>query len=137
MFLHFLQTKEDKLAFLELAHVVANADGFVNRKERQYLKSYMDEMGIEQSEISLSADRKLPDIIGGLRDEQVKNIFFAEILLLIFADGDYNDEEKQIAGELKRQFGFSDEAYESFKGWVVRMDSLRIEGLKMILEYKR
>ncbi|WP_028610806.1 hypothetical protein [Paenibacillus harenae] len=134
MFLHFLQSKEHKLAFLELAHVVARADGFVNRKEEQYLKSFMDEMGMTQSEIALSADRQLSDIIGGLKDEQVKNIFFAEILLLIFADGDYNDEEKQIARELKRQFGFSDEAYESFKDWVIRMDTLKIEGLKLILD---
>ncbi|WP_409340722.1 TerB family tellurite resistance protein [Paenibacillus sp. MBLB4367] len=134
MFLHFLQTKEHKEAFLELAHLVAEADGFVNRKERGYLQTYMDEMNMQQPEREFAPERRLADIVGGLKDEQVKNIFFAEILLLIFADGDYNDEEKQIIKDIKQLFGFSDETYEAFKSWVVRMDQLKIEGIKLILD---
>lgn len=134
MFLHFLQTKEHKEAFLELAYVVAKADGFVNRKESGYLRSYMDEMDMQQSDYTFPSERELSAIIGDLKDEQVKNIFFAEILLLIFADGDYNDEEKQIARDLKRIFRFSDATYESLKNWVIRMDQLRIEGIKLILD---
>lgn len=134
MFLHFLQTKEHKEAFLELAYVVAKADGFVNRKESGYLRSYMDEMDMQQSDYTFTSERELSAIIGGIKDEQVKNIFFAEILLLIFADGDYNDEEKQIARDLKRIFGFTDSTYESLKNWVIRMDQLKIEGIKLILD---
>ncbi|OMF38419.1 hypothetical protein BK133_02545 [Paenibacillus sp. FSL H8-0548] len=133
MFLHFLQSKEHKVAFLELAYLVANADGFVHKKERGYLQSYMEEMEIQQTETSFSSEKHLSDIIGNLKDEHVKHIFFAEILLLIFVDGDYNDDEKKIAMEMKQQFGFSDETYEAFKDWVIRMDQLKIEGLKLIL----
>lgn len=134
MFLHFLQTKDHKEAFLELAHFVANADGFVNKKERGYLQSFMDEMDMHQTEITFAPDRELSDIIGDLKDGHVKNIFFVEILLLIFADGDYNDDEKQITTDMKQLFGFSDETYESFKNWVIRVDQLKIEGLKLILD---
>ncbi|RCW42343.1 TerB family tellurite resistance protein [Paenibacillus prosopidis] len=134
MFLHFLQRKEHKEAFLELAYVVAKADGFVNRKESGYLRSYMDEMEMQESDYTFTSERELSAIIGDLKDEQVKNIFFAEILLLIFADGDYNDEEKQIARDLKRIFGFSDRTYETLKNWVIRMDQLKIEGIKLILD---
>ncbi|GGG14514.1 tellurite resistance TerB family protein [Paenibacillus abyssi] len=134
MFLHFLQTKEHKVAFLELAHIVANADGFINRKEQGYLQSFMAEMDMQGTEHQFSSGRELSDIVCDLKDEQVKHIFFAEILLLIFADGDYNDEEKKIVWELKRLFGFSDETYESFKNWVIRMDKLKIEGIKLILD---
>jgi tellurite resistance protein len=134
LFLHFLQTKEHKEAFLELAYVVAKADGFVNRKESGYLRSYMDEMDMQQSDHTFTSRRDLSAIIGNLKDEQVKNIFFAEILLLIFADGDYNDEEKQIVRDLKQIFGFSDETYELLKDWVIRMDKLKIEGIKLILD---
>ncbi|KRE25177.1 hypothetical protein [Paenibacillus sp. Soil522] len=133
MFLHFLQSKEHKVAFLELAHLVANADGFVNKKERGFLQAYKDEMDIGQLDISFSSEKHLSDIIGDLKDEHVKNIFFAEILLLIFADGDYNDDEKQITMDMKRLFGYSDETYETFKSWVIRMDQLKIEGVKLIL----
>lgn len=134
MFLHFLQTKEHKEAFLELAYAVAKADGFVNRKESGYLRSYINEMDMEQSDYTFTSVRELSAIIGELKDEQVKNIFFAEILLLIFADGDYNDEEKQITRDLKRIFGFSDDTYETLKNWVIRMDQLKIEGIKLILD---
>lgn len=133
MFLHFLQSKEHKLAFLELAHLVANADGYVHKKEQGYLQSYMNEMEINPSEVTFSSEKQLSDIVAGLNDDHLKNIFFAEILLLIFADGDYNDDEKKLTKDMKQQFGLSDETYETIKNWVIRMDQLKIEGLKLIL----
>lgn len=133
MFLHFLQTKEQKEAFLELAHVVAGADGFVSRREQDYLRTYLGEMDMHQSKLHAIKSRPLSDIIGNLKDEHIKNIFFAEILLLIFADGDYNDDEKQIVKQLQQLFGYSDETYEAFKNWVVRVDQLKVEGVKLIL----
>ena len=63
MFLHFLQSKEHKVAFLELAHLVANADGFVNKKERGFLQAYKDEMDIGQLDISFSSEKHLSDIL--------------------------------------------------------------------------
>jgi tellurite resistance protein len=105
----------------------------VNKKERGFLQAYKDEMDIGQMDISFSSEKQLSDIIGDLKDEHVKNIFFAEILLLIFADGDYNDDEKQVTRDMKRLFGYSDETYETFKNWVIRMDQLKIEGVKLIL----
>lgn len=134
MFLHFLQTKEHKEAFLELAHVVAKADGFVHRKEQGYLNSYLVELEMLQSDFEFTEERELSDILGNIEDEQVKKIFLAEILLLIFADGDYNDDEKLVTRDMKRLFGFSEETYELFKSWVIRMDLLKIEGLKLILD---
>ncbi|MDQ0057911.1 tellurite resistance TerB family protein [Paenibacillus harenae] len=133
MFLHFLQTQEHKEAFLELAHVVANADGFVNRREKEYLRTYLSEMDMQPYKLQTIKARPLADIIGDLKDEPTKNIFFAEILLLIFADGDYNDEEKQIVRDMQKLFGFSDETYEVFKDWVIRVDQLKVEGMKLIL----
>ncbi|RED56599.1 TerB family tellurite resistance protein [Cohnella lupini] len=134
MFLHFLQSKEHKEAFLDLAHIVANADGFVNGNEMRYLRSFMTEMGIENGVKPVSAKKELSEIIGGIKDEQVKNIFFAEILLLVFADGDYSDDEKQIVKDMKELFGFSEETYMTFKNWVIRLDKLKVEGIKLILD---
>lgn len=136
MFLHFLQAKEHKEAFLELAHVVAQADGFVSGKERGYLQTFMDEMNMHQEMDAFSEPRKLSDIIGNLKDDQIKGIFFMEILLLMYVDGDYNDEEKQIVKDLKHLFGFSEEKYEAYRNWVIRMDQLKIEGMKLILNAK-
>ncbi|WP_138751288.1 TerB family tellurite resistance protein [Paenibacillus sinopodophylli] len=133
MFLHFIQSKEHKLAFLELAHVVANADGYVHKKEQNVLQSYMNEMDIQPSELQLTTGKSLKDIVGGLKDQHLKHIFFAEILLLIFADGDYNDDEKKLTADLQQLFELSDETFETIKDWVTRLDQLKIEGLKLIL----
>lgn len=134
MFLHFLHQKEHKEAFLELAHLVAKADGFLHRKEKGYLRSYWDELELSEADYQFDTVRSLSDIIGDLKDEQVKNIFMVEILLLTFADGDYNDAEKQVTREMKELFGFSDETYETYKNWVIRMDKLKIEGIRLILD---
>ncbi|CAH1208760.1 hypothetical protein PAECIP111893_02889 [Paenibacillus plantiphilus] len=134
MFLHFLHKKEHKEAFIELAHLVAKADGFLHRKEQGYLRAYWDELELSAADYQFDTVRELSEIIGDLQDEQVKNIFLVEILLLTFADGDYNDAEKQITQEMKRLFGYSDEIYETYRDWVIRMDKLKIEGMRLILD---
>lgn len=133
MFLHFLQSKEHKLAFIELAHIVAGADGFVSGNEMRFLRSLMNEMGLEDGDNLISSRRELSDIIGGIQDEQVKNIFMMEVLLLVFSDGDYSDDEKQVVMDMKRLFGFSDETYEVLKNWVIRYDQIKVEGVKLML----
>ncbi|MFF2089618.1 TerB family tellurite resistance protein [Paenibacillus sp. NPDC058174] len=124
---------EHKIAFLDLANRVAKADGCINTKEKDYIRLFMNEMNISEADYQCQDHRDIKDIIGNLQDEQVKRIFFAEILLLVFADGDYNDDEKQLARKLQELFGLSEETYEAFKDWVVRMDQLKLEGLKIIL----
>jgi hypothetical protein len=91
-------------------------------------------MDLQETDMLYSPKSDLSEIIGDLKDQQVKNIFFAEILLLIYADGDYNDEEKQIVKDIKQLFGFSDATYETFRNWVIRMDKLKIEGMSLILD---
>jgi len=136
LFLHLLHDKEHKEAFLELAHVMAEADGFISGKERGYMQSFMYEMNMEREQAAPSEARELSDIIGSLRDDHVKSIFFMEILLLMHVDGDYNDEERQVVKDLKQLFGFSDEKYEAYRDWVIRMDRMKIEGMKLILDAK-
>ena len=70
MFLHFLQKKEHKQAFLELSHLVANADGFVSGNEIRYLKSIMDELNVEGDLVSISRKRSITEILGEIDDER-------------------------------------------------------------------
>ncbi|MBN2981341.1 MULTISPECIES: hypothetical protein [Cohnella] len=135
MFLHFIEDREHKEAFLELAHRVATSDGFVNRNEWNYIRSWKLELGMEDWEPDAGKrERTLAEMIGCVKEEQVKNIFFAEVLLLIFADGTFNDEEQRIAGEMKKLFGYSDDIFEAFMGWVARMGQLKVEGMQLILD---
>ncbi|MCU6707247.1 TerB family tellurite resistance protein [Paenibacillus sp. J5C_2022] len=133
MFLHFLEQQVHKLAFLEIAHLAAKADGNVNWKERGKLRSYIEEMGLLDVDIDLSNPRSLAEIASAVQDKSVQKIFLIEILMLLYTDGDYNDEEKEIVTDLKDLFGFSDETYESMREWVIAMDKLKIDGIKLIL----
>ena len=133
MFLHFIEQHEHKKAFLELAHRISMSDGFVNRNERNMIRSSMHELGIEEWEPAAGAPQSTADLIGNLNDERVKHIFIAEILLLILADGNYFDEEKQIAEEMRRLFGLDEETFNKFKNWAEQVNKLKVEGMKLIL----
>ncbi|MFD0589189.1 TerB family tellurite resistance protein [Paenibacillus sp. GCM10027627] len=133
MFLHFIEKHEHKLAFLELANRIATSDGFVNRNEWNYIRGWMLELGIEDWEPVADTNLSTADLLGNLQDQQLKHIFLAEMLLLIYADGNYNDAEKQIAGEMRQLFGCDDETFNKFKLWVEEMNKLKVEGMKLIL----
>lgn len=133
MFLQFIEEREHKEAFLELAHRIAKSDGFVHRNEMNYIRSWMLELGLEDWEPSADSALATADLIGNLPSEQLKRIFLIETLLLIFADGAYNDEEKRIAADMQRLFGYDDETFAKFSEWVERMSKLKIDGMKLIL----
>jgi len=133
LFLHFLNEKEHKRAFLDLARAVANADGFVSGNEMRYLQAVGIELGFEEPVRLVAPVRELSDILGGILDTQLRHLFFAEILLLVYADGNYNDEEKEIVMDMKRIFDISDETYEAFRSWAIEYDQVKIQGMKLIL----
>jgi hypothetical protein len=133
LFLQFIEEREHKEAFLELAHRIAKSDGFVHRNEMNYIRSWKLELGLDDWEPSADAALATADLIGNLPSEQLKRIFLIETLLLIFADGAYNDEEKRIAADMQRLFGYDDETFAKFSEWVERMSKLKIDGMKLIL----
>jgi tellurite resistance protein len=138
LYLHLLQKPEHKIAFMRLARLLAGADGFVARNERSYLHAFMDELGMpEESEPAVGDPADLGTWLRGVQDEHVKRVFLAELMLLVLADGNMGEKEQQILEEVKRVFGCSDEVFERFRNWAQRMDQLRTEGVKLILDPER
>lgn len=133
MFLHFIEERAHKEAFLELAHRISKSDGFVNRNERNMIQSWMHELGIEEWEPGASSQLTTAELVGNLKDERLKHIFLAEMLLLILADGSYFDAEIQIADEVRRLFGFDEACFNKFKDWAEQVNKLKVEGMKLIL----
>ena len=131
MLLHFLQQNEHKKAFLELANIVANADGFVNLKERGGLRMIAAELGLPAAATATS--RSLEDILGCVQDEHMQHIFLVEKKQQSKNDNENKDEEKKHKKKMKRLFGISEEKYDAFKEWVIRVDKLKTEGVKLIL----
>lgn len=138
MYLHLLQYPEHKIAFMRLARLLAGADGFVARNERSYLHAFMDELGMpEESEPAVGDPADLGTWLRGVQDEHVKRVFLAELMLLVLADGNMGGKEQRILEDVKRVFGCPDEVYERFMDWAKRMDALRTEGVKLILDSAR
>ncbi|GKU76564.1 TerB family tellurite resistance protein [Paenibacillus sp. L3-i20] len=133
MFLQFIVERDHKEAFLELAHRIAKSDGFVNRNESTYIRGWMNELGLDDWEPNTEAQLSTAELVGNLQDEQLKRIFIAEMLLLILVDGNYNDEEKRIANEMKELFGCNDQTFDKFRNWVEQMNKLKVEGMKLVL----
>lgn len=134
MFLHFLETDTYKTAFLELAYIAAKADGFVTRNEEGALRSFMAEMSMSEEDLAFGSRRSVEEILNGIDDSRVKRIYFLEILMLVYSDGNFNDDEKEIVTDMKRLIGVSDDAYAAYKHWVERLGKLKVEGLQLILE---
>ncbi|HJV44782.1 MAG TPA: hypothetical protein VJ824_03550 [Bacillota bacterium] len=105
----------EKIAFFELASLIASIDGNLSIKEDLILEEYRREMDLEDYTIE---DMDLEDILHEFKSERSKNIALVEILHLIFSDGVFHDQERESVQLIKKYFGFNPNQYESFKDWI-------------------
>ncbi|NRD77826.1 hypothetical protein HPT25_10440 [Bacillus sp. BRMEA1] len=122
MFLAELQP-EEKIAFIELAALIAKADGNVSVFESTVLNKYQKEMGLEDYQIKGLA---IDDILNTFQKERSKNIVLTELFQLIFADGVYHDREVEIVQIIKEHFGFDSSEFSDFKDWIDKIKELSI-----------
>jgi hypothetical protein len=138
LYLHLLQKTEHKIAFMRLARLLAGADGYVARNERGYLHAFMDELGMpEETDADAGDPAEIESWLNVVKDDHVKRVFLAELMLLVLADGYIGEKEQRILEEVKRVFGCPDEVFDRFLDWAHRMDALRTEGVKLILDPAR
>lgn len=130
MFLEELN-HEEKITFLELAHLVAHANGMVDEKEQLMMDRYDREMGIDIQVKDLK-ELSLESIISVFTTPKVKRIVFLEVIGVAFADGVYHEEQKLMINEIREAFGFSIEEYEEFKGWITKVNGLYAQAIEMV-----
>nr|WP_263326808.1 hypothetical protein [Neobacillus sp. Marseille-Q6967] len=121
MFLNELQP-EEKVAFLELAYLMAKIDGKKTTFEHSILDVYKKEMEIEN--YTIRGGLGIEDIVQAFKTERSKNIVLTEILRLVFSDGVFHDHEKESIRLIKKHFGFNEDEYESFKDWITKIKEL-------------
>ncbi|WP_066367288.1 hypothetical protein [Neobacillus fumarioli] len=120
MFLNELQP-EEKVAFLELATLMANIDGKLSVFESSVLDKYQKEMGLENYKLKgLSMD----EILKTFKSERSKYIVLTEIFQLIYADGVYHDREAEAVRLIKEHFGFAADEFADFKDWIEKIKEL-------------
>lgn len=120
MFLTELQL-EEKIAFLELASLIAKIDGNISVFENSILRKYQKEAGIEDFSPKRLA---IEEILKEFKTERSKNIVLTEILQLIFSDGVFHDQERESIQLIKTYFGFDPNEYRNFKDWVNKIKEL-------------
>jgi tellurite resistance protein len=130
MFLQELTT-EEKVAFLELAHIIANSNGIIDESEQKMLDSYDLEMGLDLKIEDLN-ELSLSTIVPIFKSERTKRIVFLEAIAIAFADGIYDEEQKNLIQELKIAFNISDEDYQEFKGWIIKVNSLYAQADELV-----
>ncbi|MCQ6279635.1 hypothetical protein [Bacillus sp. EB600] len=120
MFLAELQP-EEKVAFLELASLIASIDGKLSIYESFIIEKYQKEMRLENYAIK---GLDLEDILKRFKSERTKNIVLTEILQLIFSDGVFQEQERESVRLIKTYFGFDPKEYGSFKEWIMKIKEL-------------
>jgi len=129
MFLHQLNNSERK-AFIELAHLVANASGIINDQERQMIDTYSREMEIS-IKVEDVEELSLEHIIAKFESEASKKVSFIEAIAIAYADGVYEEEEKQVINRIREAYGFSQEYYEDVKAWLISFNEIYLKGLEL------
>ncbi|WP_088034778.1 hypothetical protein [Evansella clarkii] len=130
MFLQELNA-EEKVAFLELAHLVAISNGIIDENERKMLETYDREMGVNYKIEDLK-ELTLQEIVQVFKSERIKRIVFLEAIAVAFADGVYQEEQKNLIQEIKEALAISDDEYEQFKGWVIKVNSLYSQANELV-----
>jgi len=129
MFLQKLKEDERK-AFLELAHYVANASGVMNEAEHEMIDTYDREMGIDLTLEDLE-DKSLETIVTAFKSDYSKKATFIEAVAIALADGVYDSEERVVIDRLRQVYGFSVEYYEQVKSWLQEFNRIYRVGMEL------
>ena len=95
MLLADLKKQEEKESFVNLAYLVAKSDGCLGYAELQLINLYLEEMGLEQDQVSLQPI-SLKHLCGNFPDQRSKQIVYANLLSLASIDGLDNEGKKSI-----------------------------------------
>lgn len=130
MFLNRLE-KEEKIAFLELAHYVARSDNDFSLSQKDIINNYCIEMQIE----NIDFDEKSFDIyntLGKVTNKKSQKIVLLEILALIYSDNFLHEEERKVLEKIIEEFNLNYHLSTVYGEWAKQVLSLYIQGNALI-----
>lgn len=131
MFLGLLN-KEEKVAFLQLAHHMARSDGDFSDKQKEIIATYCYEMEIEDinyDENSFNLDLLLENI----KNKKSQKIFLLEIMALVYSDNILHEEEEKVLDRMIDIFDFEKNISVLYGEWTKAMLALTEQG-KLLLK---
>lgn len=129
MFLHLLN-KDQKAAFLTLAHRVSMSDGEDGLDEMEALEGLKRRMGI-------TADPEISAVLGNLYLEpfdtpQARAIVLMELLTIVYSDGFLHEGEAQLIGEIATGLEIDQERLSKMAEWAMNALDLEADGESLI-----
>jgi len=130
MFLNRLE-KEEKVAFLELAHHIARSDGDFSEDQKSILEKYCMEMQMED----IAYDEEKFDIYNTLekiKDRRSRKVVLLEIMALIYSDDFLHEEERKVLEKVLEEFDLNYNLSIVYTQWAKTMLSLYTQGNALI-----
>ena len=130
MFLNRLK-KNEKVAFLELAHHIARSDGDFSEDQKDIIGKYCMEMQIED----IKYDEEKFDIyttLDKVKNSSSRKIILLEIMALIYSDNFLHEEERKVLEKVLEEFDLNYNLSIVYTEWAKTMLSLYKQGNALI-----
>ena len=131
MFLNRLE-KEEKIAFLELAHYVARGDNDFSDKEKNVINIYCTEMQISDVDFDKSSFN-LGLTLSKIKSSQSQKIILLEIMALIYSDNILHQSEEIILQDIINKFQLDSKLIPIYAEWSKAILALSIQGEALIV----
>ena len=131
MFLNRLE-KEEKIAFLELAHYVARSDNDFSDKEKNVINIYCTEMQISDVDFDKSSFN-LGLTLSKIKSSQSQKIILLEIMALIYCDNILHQSEEIILQDIINKFQLDSKLIPIYAEWSKAILALSIQGEALIV----
>lgn len=132
MFLKDL-TDDEKYAFLELAFLVAHADGDMADVEAEMIAYFRIELGIPEDHYAIQG-WDVPSAAATFTTDGSRRAALMELMLVVMADGVAHPGEHLLLVEIAEALGLDEECRERQFTWVQRLMALMATGKRLIEE---
>ncbi len=130
MFLNRLE-KEEKIAFLELAHYVARSDNDFSLSQKDIINNYCIEMQIENIEFNVNKF-DIYNTLGKITNKKSQKIVLLEIMALIYSDNFLHEEERKVLEKILEEFNLNYHLATVYGEWAKAILSLYIQGNALV-----
>jgi len=130
MFLNRLM-KEEKIAFLELAHHIARSDNDFSEDQKSIISKYCMEMQIEDINYNENSF-DIYETLEKIQSKRSRKIVILEVMALIYADNFLHEEERKVLEKVLEEFDLSYNIAIVYTEWAKAMLSLYTQGNALI-----
>ena len=130
MFLNRLE-KEEKIAFLELAHYVARSDNDFSLSQKDIINNYCIEMQIENIEFNVNKF-DIYNTLGKITNKKSQKIVLLEIMALIYSDNFLHEEERKVLEKILEEFNLNYHLATVYGEWAKAILSSYIQGNALV-----